>query len=444
MELRRCDKGHFYDVKKYYACPYCDNFLANRFFEKEITDNNRWDYLKQIKDKLLKINHENIVKIYNLYSLNGSNYIKEEFVYGETVENMIKNKKISLEIFLDIGISMCKVLKYLNECDLVYMDVKPSNIIYNKLHKKVILIDIESICYKNISFKSKYYGTIEYSSPEQIIISKYSIQGSVYSLGLVFYKMLTGSLPFNVSKSGMLKKALDGLSLEFNLCCDFKNKLEIIDLIRNMVCINENERLDVETIIKALDSIKSEANIEELQQIIISKEGKFEYDKISNTAFDDNVTCDFYNDLFVVPETNVLENITFWGNSANDRDLTYRMELLKEYNSILVQTKVLFWCWISAVWMCYVIAGFCLYLILEKRFIDSACSLVLEGLVYAVQKIFSIREDHYRDLINNKIEHLQKGDSIEYAISKAEVINDISEKDKKIMEIIDDIRKMCN
>ncbi len=442
MNLKRCEQGHFYDTDKYDNCPHCYNKSAIDFFKKEIVDNNRWDYLQKIKDELLKINHVNIVKVYDIYSLNGRNFIKEEFVYGNTVENMIKDKEISLEIFLNIGLGMCNVLKYLNECDMIYMDVKPSNIIYNKMYKKTTLIDIESICYKKISYKLKYFGTIEYSSPEQIINSKYAIQGSVYSLGLVFYKMLTGSLPFNVSKSGMMKKTMDKLNLEFGLCCDFKNKLEIIDLIKNMVSINENERPNVETIIKALEGIRAEANKEELQQIIISKEGRFEYDEISNTEFIDDTTCVFYDDSFVESDFNNLENDTFEINNATGRDLTYRMELLKEYNSILIQTKVLFWCWVSAVWMCYIIVGFCIYLILHGRYIDSICSVVLEGLVYAVQRIFSIREDHYRELINNKIVHLQKGDFVEYAISKMEVINDISEKDKKIMELIDDIRKI--
>lgn len=141
------------------------------------------------------------MKIYDIYSLNGSNYIKEEFVQGHTIEDMIIDNQITLEVFLNIGISICNALKYLNECNMVYMDIKPSNIKYSKKYKKVTLIDIESVYYKKQSLKIKYFGTIEYSSPEQIQYSKYDVKGSVYSLGLVFYKILTGTLPFNVSGS---------------------------------------------------------------------------------------------------------------------------------------------------------------------------------------------------------------------------------------------------
>lgn len=207
-----------------------------------------------------------------------------------------------------------------------------------------------------------------------------------------------------------------------------------------MILINENERISIKAIIKVLSSIKEKTNKEELQEIITNKKAKFEFDKNTISKFEDDTTCAFFD---LTPAT-VLENSGYLKDNINNRDLTYRTELLKEYNSILIQTKILFWGWISAVLMCYVIVGFCLYLIFNKRFIDSACSLVLEGLVYAVQKIFSIREDHYRELINNKIGHLQKGDFIEYAISKMEVISNISEKDKKMMEIIDDIRNLCD
>lgn len=59
-------------------------------------------------------------------------------------------------------------------------------------------------------------------------------------------------------------------------------------------------------------------------------------------------------------------------------DLTYRDELLKEYSNILNQAKITFWCWISSLVMCYIIIGVCIFLVLEKRFVDSICSGLLE------------------------------------------------------------------
>ena len=75
---------------------------------------------------------------------------------------------------------------------------------------------------------------------------------------------------------------------------------------------------------------------------------------------------------------------------------------------------------------------------------DTACTFLLEGGVYAVQKIFSIREDYYRELINKKISHLEKGDFFEFAASKVDVIKDVDKKDRKMMQIVDDIRKICD
>ncbi|MCI8508031.1 MAG: protein kinase [Lachnospiraceae bacterium] len=437
MNLSRCLMGHFYDKDKYASCPYC-NPSCTKFYEKEILNKFIWNYIQSIKDKLFKIEHENIVKVFDLYTSKNKNYIKEEFIYGNIIEKMIADYQISLNDFLNIGIGICEALKYLNEHNMTYMDLKPSNIIYQKDNEKAILIDIESIyCYR-ITSGIKYFGTIEYSAPEQILYSKYSIKGAIYSLGLILYKILSGSLPFNVSKSGIINKINNELVFDFENCYEFRQKTEIINLIEKMVCVDENDRLEIENVISMLHKIKKDASKEELQQSITLKDKNYLIDDSTFSAFQDDSTCGFFNDSFV--ETiNPFSEVT--NQKENVKDLTYRTELLKEYNSILFQTKVLFWCWIFSVSMCYIIVAICIYFILNEKFLDSAFSVLLEGLVYAVQKIFSIREDHYRELINKKLSHLQKGDFVEYALSKIEYINDINEKDKKIAELIDDLRK---
>lgn len=55
MNLKRCNNGHFYDGEIYDVCPHCNECLGDYFFEKEIIDNNQWNYLQTIKNKLLKI-----------------------------------------------------------------------------------------------------------------------------------------------------------------------------------------------------------------------------------------------------------------------------------------------------------------------------------------------------------------------------------------------------
>lgn len=462
MNLCKCDKGHFYDKEKYITCPHCaggsqsisdnDNFAESiipvvtdlnesensDYYKKEITDLNRWAYLQQIKNELLDINHKNIVKIYDIYTANNKNYIKEEYIIGKTVEHIIQYSKISLEVFLNIGISLCNALKYLNKKHMVYMDIKPSNIMYNSENKEAYLIDIDSIYFKKSLYNIKFYGTIEYSSPEQILYSQYNTQGSVYSLGLVFYKMLTKTLPFNISKKGIQKKVTGELDFNVSYFCDFKYKNVIINLIKNMVLIDESERINIKNVFQILLKIKKEATEKDLNQTISNEnnDDSFNYDSITFTKFEDDVTCTFYEDTSKKETYNILEQ----SQRNTNNDLIYRNELLKEYHNILTQTQILFYCWISALLVCYIIVAICIYCILNKRLDASIFSLILEGLVFAIQKIFAIREDYYHDLISKKIEHLQQVDLIEYTILKTQNIDDKDERNKQVINLIDDIR----
>lgn len=466
MMLAKCANGHFYDADTYNSCPHCkseisddlefesidvdyneDNVLENNYnffdffeeeeyFNKKIKDLNRWAYIQNIKEELLKISHENIVSVYDIYTgEDGGNYIKESYVKGYTVEYLIASKMIALEDFLNIGIDICNAIKYLNSNKLIYMDIKSSNILYDVKEKKTVLIDIESIYNKKESTKIEYFGTIEYSSPEQILQSKYSIDGSIYSLGLVFYKILMGDLPFNVSKNGIIKKLKNELDLDFSESADFQYKTKIIKLIREMTLLKPQNRIKINKIIQLLKKIKKNASEIELHQNINSKREYISQEGWTKTGFENDVTISIGS---ILTETKSKKETR---KNEHGFDLTYRDELLKEYSNILNQAKITFWCWISSLVMCYIIIGVCIFLVLEKRFVDSICSGLLEGLIYAVQNIFSIREDHYRELINSKLLHLEKGDFFEYATSKAEILTDNNKKEGVVIKIIDDIRK---
>lgn len=467
MNLCRCEKGHFYDKDKYSTCPYClgkeniDDSLTensienvvpsvipvvqienNKYYKKEITDPNRWRYLQQIKKCLLNIHHTNIVKIYEIYTSDKKNYIKEEYIKGKTIEHIINFEKISLKEFLNIGISLCNALRYLNEHNMIHMDIKPSNIMYNVESSETHLIDIDSIYCKKIPYNTKFFGTIEYSSPEQILYSEYNIQGSVYSLGLTFYKILTKTLPFNVSKKGMQKKIRGELDFNVNNFCDFKYKNVIINLMQNMLLLDQTERINIRKVFEILLKIRKEATEEALNQTINNKndDSILDYDNVTFTGFEDNVTCSFYDDILEKENTNIIKQSP---NNVNN-ELVYRDELLKEYHSILKQTQILFYCWISALFSCYIIVAICIYCILNKRFDASIFSLVLEGLVFAIQKIFSIKENYYHDLIRKKIDHLQQVDLMEYTVLKTQNIDDENERSKKMANLIDDIRNTWN
>lgn len=470
MNLCRCERGHFYDKEKYESCPHCNNVtviprVEQPFFYKWISNKNNYLYIQSIKQELLEIRHENIVSVYDIQP----NYIKEQYINGDTIEKIIEKREITLEIFLNTGISMCEALEYLYRKNMIYMDMKPSNIKYDKINNKSILIDIESILCKNIAHNIDYFGTIEYSAPEQIMYSNYSIEGCVYSLGLVFYKMVVGVLPFEISQKGIIEKINDEFSFDFDNVIEFKYKEIIFNLIKNMVRLEKKKRIKIGKVKRILCKLKDKISMLEKQKII-SRKNNIGFDipcdsdlslstPTLSPSYDDNNIASFNFDsefdgdqtVLLFDGNNFMDDMVSDSTVSEDMPQTefqqhmkYREELLREYNNILKQAKVSFWCWVSTLGMCYIIIGICIYLILNGRFMDTACTFLLEGGVYAVQKIFSIREDYYRELINKKISHLEKGDFFEFAASKVDVIKDVDKKDRKMMQIVDDIRKICD
>ena len=81
-------------------------------------------------------------------------------------------------------------------------------------------------------------------------------------------------------------------------------------------------------------------------------------------------------------------------------------------------------------------------LIIKGQYIEALTTVVLESLVYAVQRLFAIREDHYRDLINMKIRHLEVGDYLDYAFEKMSYTDDIEIRNMGVSKIIDSIRAL--
>ncbi|HEY9848022.1 MAG TPA: AAA family ATPase [Leptolyngbyaceae cyanobacterium] len=115
----------------------------------------------------------------------------------------IKSKLLPLEEFLKIAIQLTDCLHYLYQNKVIHKDIKPSNILINPSTKKVKLIDfsIASILPKEsqeIQNAHDLEGTLAYLSPEQTGRMNRGVdyRSDFYSLGITFYELLTGQLPF--------------------------------------------------------------------------------------------------------------------------------------------------------------------------------------------------------------------------------------------------------
>ncbi|HEX3034638.1 MAG TPA: serine/threonine-protein kinase PknK, partial [Thermodesulfobacteriota bacterium] len=162
--------------------------------------------LKHEYDILHNLKIDGIPKTYGLDKYNGRLALILEDIGGEPLRNLIDAKQIDLTVFLEIGIQLSRIVGELHQNNVIHKDINPKNVIVNLRTRQVRLIDfsISSLLpFENptISYSNLLEGTLAYISPEQTGRMNRAIdyRTDFYSLGITFYEMLTGKLPFNSS-----------------------------------------------------------------------------------------------------------------------------------------------------------------------------------------------------------------------------------------------------
>ncbi|MDF2156785.1 adenylate/guanylate cyclase domain-containing protein [Algoriphagus sp. CAU 1675] len=126
-----------------------------------------------------------------------------EWVQGNTIKDAFKGKQESLDSFLKIAIQVTRVISELHEQNIIHKDISGNNIIVDLSNNWVKIIDFGiasklTLKEQNLGNPEHLDGTLEYISPEQTGRMNRAVdyRTDLYSLGIVFYEMLTGVTPF--------------------------------------------------------------------------------------------------------------------------------------------------------------------------------------------------------------------------------------------------------
>ncbi|MDX8403172.1 MAG: serine/threonine-protein kinase [Mariprofundaceae bacterium] len=147
-----------------------------------------------------RLNHPNIVTIYDAGEEHDLSYIAMEYVDGKPLSDFCKLKKLlPIEKVLDIVARTADALGYAHDQDVVHRDIKPANLMYNTKSEKVMVTDfgIARITSNSRTKTGVILGTPSFMSPEQMTGQKVDGRSDLFSLGSSMFILLTGQRPFN-------------------------------------------------------------------------------------------------------------------------------------------------------------------------------------------------------------------------------------------------------
>ena len=159
-----------------------------------------------------KLNHPNIVAVYDAVVEGDQRYIVMEYVSGGSLKkfctetNLLPVRQAVLATF-----KMCRALDYAFQNGVIHRDIKPANVLLAERDDiKITDFGTAKISHATHTQIDGFLGSPAYMSPEQINEENPSVQSDIYSMGVVMYELLTGKLPFRAETSvSMINKILN-------------------------------------------------------------------------------------------------------------------------------------------------------------------------------------------------------------------------------------------
>ena len=201
-----------YAIKEFFLSGYnvrnnVTNHISLQGIETQDFEKFRLRFIEEART-LAALNNEAVVKVIDIFDENGTSYMVMPFVEGVTLQSMVEKKgPMDYEMAVNYIVQVCEALSYIHSKNILHRDVTPDNIIITP-SQKIVLIDFGS-ARKFVDNKTQRHTTIVkkgYAPLEQYsATSRKGAYTDLYSLGAVFYFILTGERPMDATERTLEK-----------------------------------------------------------------------------------------------------------------------------------------------------------------------------------------------------------------------------------------------
>lgn len=147
-----------------------------------------------------RLSHPNVVDIYDVGESDGMHYIVMEFIRGRTLKQLIQQRgALSVSESIQIMTQLTSAIDHAHKHNIIHRDIKPQNVLVKddgtvKITDFGIAIANDAV---QLTLNNAVMGSAHYLAPETAQGKEPTAQVDIYSLGIVFYELLTGDVPFH-------------------------------------------------------------------------------------------------------------------------------------------------------------------------------------------------------------------------------------------------------
>ncbi len=354
----------YFAIKEFFISGFCSRDLNHNTVMVQTDKGDLYDKYKQrfIEEAqtIAKLNHPHIVKAVDVFEENNTAYFVMPFIQGKTLQQLVEtNGKMSAELAVNYIAQIAEALGYIHARNLLHRDIKPDNVIITP-ENSVILIDfgsartfVEDKTQSHTSILTKGYAPLEQYSGT----SRKGSYSDIYSLGAVFYFLVTGQKPLDATER-VLETMQVPKSLELSLPMEINRTI-----MKAMALKTEERHQSIQEFMDDLLNNKKTSSNEHTKQV--------DQHKVNN---DNNLPID---------KTPILDNRTKAASNTNGN-----IEEVFKYSGF---TKFVLWLLLMIPIVAEISSIICLYDYWEPfngSYIGELCYILLSGYVWYYNQVW--------------------------------------------------------